>query len=64
MFIGVIFQTMIRNREVTSIDTATKQFSEEVLGIGLMVKSTEVKKLVLRAKSELDIINEPKKPQK
>lgn len=57
VFIGVIFQTMIRSEEVISIDTLHRQFSQEVLGIGLMLKSTEVKKLILKAKSELDAIN-------
>lgn len=56
-FIGVIFQAMIRNQEVQIINTAQQAVTREMLGIGMMIKSTEVKKLIDKAKNDLDSIN-------
>jgi len=58
-FIGVIFQTMIRNQEVQIIETEQQVVTQEILGIGMMIKSTEVKQLIDKAKAALDLINCP-----
>lgn len=55
--IGVIFQTMIRNQQVQIIETAQQSYSQEVLGIGLVIKSTKVLELIHKAKTDLDKIN-------
>lgn len=59
-FIGVIFQAMIRNQEVQIIETAQQSVTQEMLGIGMIIKSTEVSKLINKAKDDLDLINCPK----
>lgn len=56
-FIGVIFQAMVRNQEVQIIETAQQAVTQEMLGIGMIIKSTEVKKLIEKAKNDLNSIN-------
>lgn len=63
-FIGVIFQAMVRNQEVQIIDTAQQVVTQEMLGIGMIIKSTEVKKLIYKAKADLDSINCPKNTER
>lgn len=60
-FIGVVFQAMVRNQKVQIVETAQQLVTQEMMGIGLIVKSTEVLKLINDAKSILDKINCPTK---
>lgn len=63
-FIGVIFQAMVRNQEVQIIETAQQVVTQEMLGIGMIIKSTEVSKLINKAKDDLDSINCQKNSEK
>lgn len=57
--IGVIFQAMVRNNEVQIVETAQQAVTQEMLGIGMIIKSTELIKLLELAKQDLDSINCP-----
>lgn len=59
-FIGVICQTMLKNQKIEIIDTAKAAITQEVIGIGVMIKSTHVMELIKKAKMDLDKINCPK----
>lgn len=44
--LGIVSATMIRNNELKSIQTGTRLLTEEVLGLGIVYKSTAIKQLV------------------
>lgn len=44
--LGIVSATMIRNNQLKAITTATNIVAEEVLGLGIVFKSTAIKKLV------------------
>lgn len=44
--LGIVSATMIRNNQLKSIQTGTRLLTEEVLGLGIVYKSTAIKELV------------------
>lgn len=44
--LGIVSATMIRNNKLKSIETKTQYLSEEVLGLGIVYKSTAIKQLI------------------
>ncbi len=47
--LGIIAQTMIRNNQLQSVPTGTINFTEEVLGLGIVFKSTVIKETIDKA---------------
>lgn len=58
-FIGVVFQAMVRNQKVQIVDTAKQAITQDMLGIGLVVKSTSLLDLINKTKEKLDDENCP-----
>lgn len=44
--LGIVSATMIRNNQLKSIETNTHYLTEEVLGLGIVYKSTAIKELI------------------
>lgn len=44
--LGVVSATMIRNNILTAINTSTSMGTQEVLGLGIVFKATEIKRLI------------------
>ena len=44
--LGIVAMTMIRNNTLQAIPTGTNYFTQEVLGLGIVFKSTAIKELV------------------
>lgn len=44
--LGIVAMTMIRNNELQAINTNTKFITQEVLGLGIVFKSTAIKELI------------------
>lgn len=44
--LGIVSATMIRNNKLKSIQTGSRWLTEEILGLGIVYKSTEIKKLL------------------
>ena len=44
--LGIVAMTMIRNNTLQAIPTGTNYITQEVLGLGIVFKSTAIKELV------------------
>ena len=44
--LGIVSQTMIRNNKLQAINTTTEYYAKEVLGLGIVFKSTAIRELV------------------
>lgn len=44
--LGVVAQTMIRNNQLQSIHTSSQYVTQEVLGLGIVFKATEIKRII------------------
>lgn len=44
--LGIVAMTMIRNNKLQAVPTGTNYFTQEVLGLGIVFKSTAIKELV------------------
>lgn len=44
--LGIVSQTMIRNNQLKAVPTGSQLLTEEVLGLGVVFKATEIKKII------------------
>lgn len=44
--LGIVAQTMIRNNELQAVPSSTNYVTQEVMGLGIVFKSTAIKELV------------------
>ncbi|MBI1803633.1 MAG: trypsin-like peptidase domain-containing protein [Ignavibacteriae bacterium] len=49
IFLGVVSATMIRNNRINFMQTQLKPFAEEIIGLGIVFKSTAVRELMSEA---------------
>lgn len=47
--LGIVSETMVRGNVLQSVETATVNYTEEVLGLGVVFKSTAIKEVVVEA---------------
>jgi len=57
--IGVVFQAMVRNQKIQIVEAAQQAVTQDMLGIGLVVKSTALLDLINKTKEKLDKQNCP-----
>lgn len=56
--LGIISQTMVRNNRLQAIPTGTAFTTQEVLGLGIVFKSTEIRKLIESMYIEENLLKE------